>query len=184
METETLGTSQECQAHSIKMSILKHSAERVTNTHIYFWGRIFSQWHKLGFYDEELKQRFNCAEQYMMYKKALLFGDEYIAEQIITTADPREQKALGRKIKRFEPSLWDSHRFDIVVDGNMLKFGKHPIAKNILLKTKNMILVEASPHDKIWGVGLHWNDDLILDEKNWKGHNLLGKALMRVRELL
>lgn len=160
------------------------SGERVTDTHIYFWNGIFSQWHRLGFIDlTSPAQEYNCAEQYMMAKKAETFGDEVSLKKIMNTKDARKQKALGRKVSGFDPAEWDKVKFDVVVQANRLKFSR-PIPKQMLLNTKDKIIVEASPYDKIWGIGLHFDDDDVLDESLWQGENLLGKAIMQVREEL
>ena len=153
-----------------------------TTTHIYFWGSIYSQWAKCSFTEGNLK--FVTAEQYMMARKALLFQDKTIAEQILATSDPKKQKALGRKVKNFNETLWNQSKFDIVVQGNYLKFSQNVELKKQLLATGNKILVEGSPFDTIWGVGLRWDNPQILNEANWRGENLLGKALMAVREQL
>lgn len=154
-----------------------------TNTHIYFWGdAIYSQWAKIIFVEYNIQ--FTTAEQYMMYHKALLFDDTDIANQILMTNSPKEQKALGRKVKGFNIAVWDQNKLAIVTQGNYLKFSQNKKLKDQLFKTGTKILVEGSPYDKIYGVGLKWDNPLILDEKNWKGQNLLGKALMDVRSKL
>lgn len=153
-----------------------------TNTHIYFWGSIYSQWTKSFFIEYNIQ--FTTAEQYMMYHKALLFDDTDIANQILSTSNAREQKELGRKVKLFDVNVWDQNKLSIITQGNYLKFSQNKKLKDQLLKTGTKILVEGSPYDKIYGVGLKWDNPLILDEKNWKGQNLLGKALMDVRAKL
>lgn len=154
-----------------------------TATHIYFWGSIYSQWAKTKFSDEN-GTVFSTAEQFMMNGKALLFGDMAIAEQILKTNDPKKQKALGRQVKLFNEELWNDNRLDIVIKGNLLKFSQNEDLKAKLLATGDKILVEGSPYDKIWGVGLKYDDPKILNDANWKGLNLLGKALMAVRSKL
>ena len=154
-----------------------------TLTHIYFWGSIYSQWAKCSFKDES-NRIFSTAEQFMMYHKALLFGDTATAEAILKTNDPKKQKALGRLVKGFNEDLWNSNKFNIVVKGNLLKFSQSENLKKQLLSTENKVLVEGSPYDTVWGVGLKYDDPKILDEKNWQGENLLGKALMEVRKTL
>lgn len=118
-----------------------------------------------------------------MWNKAILFDSNDIAEQILQTSDPKKQKALGRKVRNFDEKKWDERKLDIVIKGNILKFTQNEKLKNELL-SHSKILVEASPYDKIWGVGLHFDDDAILDEKKWQGENLLGIALMEVRNNL
>lgn len=153
-----------------------------TPTHVYFWGSIFSQWYKSDFSEGSIK--FTSAEQYMMYRKALLFGDIASSEKILATNNPKAIKAIGRLIKAFNEDVWDNHKYQIVVRGNLLKFSQNMKLKEALLKTGDKILVEGSPYDRIWGVGLKWDDPEILNESNWRGFNLLGKALMEVRDLL
>ena len=120
----------------------------------------------------------------MMFHKALLFGDTDIAEQILLEKQPSIQKELGKQVKNFDIDLWVKFREEIVIKGNLLKFQQNTSLFTLLVGTGNKIIVEASPVDRIWGVGLHYEDDLILDEKNWKGLNLLGKCLMEVRSRL
>ena len=158
--------------------------ERITDTHIYFWGSFYSQWAKYYITDSSLQQKFSSCEQYMMYHKAILFNDDESAKKILETNNVKKQKELGRKVKGFNQKEWDKHKFNIIVKGNFLKFSQNEDIQKKLLNSGEKILVEASPYDKIYGVGLKWDNDLILDEKNWKGENLLGKALMKVRDIL
>lgn len=150
-----------------------------TSTHIYFWGTYLSNWHKCVFKDD--KYTYHTSESYLMTQKALLFGDADSANKIINSSDPKKQKELGRLVKGFNEKVWNQNKFEIMVKGLFLKFNQNKDLKNKLLGTGNKVLVEGSPYDKIWGVGLKWDDPKILDEKNWKGENLLGKALMEVR---
>lgn len=148
---------------------------KVTSTHVYFWGSVFSQWFICEFEEDGIV--FSSAEQYMMYKKAMLFGDDKIAQDILNTDDPSECKDLGKLVSNFNEETWKQNRLDIVVQGNYLKFTQNPHLKKMMLDTLNRSFVEGSPKDVIWGVGLHYNDKKILDSNNWKGLNLLGKAL-------
>lgn len=156
--------------------------DRITKTHVYFWGSIFSNWASVRF--EYKDQIFYNSEQAFMYEKALYFKDLNIANQILQCDSPKEAKVLGRKVKKFDSIKWDLVSYDIMADINLAKFEQNPSLKEILLSTRNKTIVEASPFDKIWGIGLHWNDERILDEKNWRGQNLLGKVLMKVRNTL
>jgi len=97
---------------------------------------------------------------------------------------PRYQKALGREVSDYDDDVWNKHKFDIVVDGNVIKFSQSEELKKLILSTENKIIVEGSHEDPIWGVGLSYDDDRILDESNWQGENLLGKAIMEVRNLI
>lgn len=154
-----------------------------TSSHIYFWGTYLSNWHSCSFKDSQGTQ-YNTTEKYMMYQKALLFKDYETADLIMKARDPKEQKSLGRKVKNFNEAIWNTKKYEVVVQGNLYKFLQNEDLKAALLKTGDKILVEGSPVDFIWGVGLKWDNPLILDEKNWRGENLLGKALMDVRKIL
>ena len=147
----------------------------------FFWGGPFSQWHKSAFKDEK-GQVFNCAEQYMMYHKAITFKDQETADKVLETSDPRKQKALGRKVKNFSEYEWSGVAIDIVYHGNKLKFSQNPELKEILMATKGTTLVEASPYDKIWGIGLKEDDPKAQRRNTWEGFNWLGETLTRLRE--
>ena len=153
---------------------------RVTSTHVYFWGSVFSQFYNrpdcLPLFTYNNKS-FYTAEHFMMYNKALFFNDFYTASKILETTSPAAVKKLGRQITPFDPVAWSKVSYDIVVRGNILKFSQNPNELKQLLAFQNHTFVEASPADIIWGVGLHESDDKILFEENWRGTNLLGKAL-------
>lgn len=157
--------------------------ERVTDTHVYFWGGCFSQWAKSNFTDDETKKHFDSCEKYMMYNKAKLF-DKSFCDPILKCNDPKEIKKMGKQIKNFDQVVWDEHKYKIVVRGNYLKFAQDEQLKSVLISAGDRIFVEASPYDKIWGVGLYEDDDNILDEKNWAGENLLGKAITDVSKMI
>ncbi len=126
---------------------------------------------------------YKTAEHWMMAKKAALF-DPSMIEQIVNTSSAAEAKKLGRMVKNFDDKTWLENRYDIVREGNFHKFSQHKDLKEFLISTNNRILVEASPVDRIWGVGLQQDNPKILNPKNWKGLNLLGFALMEVRDEL
>ena len=149
------------------------------NQFVFFWSGPFSQWHTSSFSINGFE--YNCAEQFMMHCKALLFGDIGIANAIIHAKEPKEQKSLGRKIKGFDEKRWEIFREGIVFSGNHAKFSQNYFLKKELLATKGKLLVEASPRDKIWGIGLSESDPRAKDPNEWKGLNLLGKTLTRVR---
>lgn len=159
---------------------------RVTDTHVYFWSGIYSQWEPARFVGNlhgDVRM-FSCAEQYMMAKKAEMFGDFGIMELIMTTDNPKQQKALGRQVANFDVDVWEKHALDIVTVGSTLKFIQNPKLLKKMQSHGDRILVEGSPVDTIWGVGLHFTDPLIEDSRNWKGKNLLGEALMKAREII
>lgn len=157
---------------------------RTTPTHVFFWrtADIYSQWHPSPFSHED--RDYDNAEKFMMASKALLFKDLPSFLMILQARTPDEVKKLGRGVAGFNGAVWDANKLEIVVLGNYLKFSQNPELKEQLLATGDRVLVEASPVDLIWGVGLAEDDPAIEDEKNWKGENLLGKALVRVREEL
>ena len=124
------------------------------------------------------------AEHFMMAGKALLFGDEKTAEGIRQAPHPGPAKALGRQVAGFDEQRWGQRRFEIVVTGNLAKFSQHPEPRQFLLATGERVLVEASPHDRIWGIGLAAGDERAASPETWQGLNLLGFALMEVRHRL
>ena len=142
----------------------------------------FSQWWYAPFVVDNII--YKTSEHWMMAQKALLFADAYTFERIITSKSPGEAKELGRQVKDFNPLIWEEKRFDIVLKGNLHKFGQHENLREFLCNTKERILVEASPVDNIWGIGL--SSDHVNAEKPdlWNGLNLLGFALMETRDIL
>jgi ribA/ribD-fused uncharacterized protein len=117
----------------------------------------------------------------MMYRKAVLFGDEESAGRIVAASHPRQAKMLGRRVRNFDESIWNKQRFDIVVDACLVKFGQNAELRQFLLGTGDRVLVEASPTDRIWGIGLTARDERAADPALWQGLNLLGFALMHAR---
>lgn len=129
--------------------------------------------------DDEIT--FTSAEQYMMYMKAIMFGDLKSTHKILGESCPKKIKILGRKIKNFDEEEWNHDKLKIVTQGNIYKFSQDPILKAILYNTKNKLLIEASPYDRVWGVGIGIKNKDIYDTDKWKGENLLGKALITAR---
>ncbi len=159
---------------------------------VFFWGHhegkngvgksCFSQWYPCAF--EVDGQQYNCAEQYMMAQKAKLFDDEEIYGQILLETDPKAIKRLGRLVKNYDDAVWSAKRFEVVVKGNMAKFSQNEALRKFLLGTGSRIIVEASPKDRLWGIGLDEFAKDAVDPTLWKGENLLGFALMEVRDRL
>jgi ribA/ribD-fused uncharacterized protein len=149
-------------------------------TFFYRTAHPFSQWYACTF--EIDGHRFNCAEQYMMYGKAMLFGDDEIAHKITQTADPREQKALGRQVRNFDPEVWGHEAKNVVYKANYAKFTQNDNLKKFLLKTEGTTLVEASPTDIIWGIGLPEDHPDRFNRTKWRGTNWLGEVLTQLRE--
>lgn len=152
----------------------------------FFWKSesVFSQWYLVNFTVDDIT--FNCAEQFMMYQKAKLFNDDAIAEKILKTTSPKSQKSLGRKVSNFDESTWNSHCADIVYRANYAKFSQNAKLKEEMLsiRHKDREFVEASPVDKIWGIGMAEDEEGVKHRVNWKGKNLLGKILTCVRDAL
>jgi len=145
-----------------------------------FWGGLFSQWAKV---DMEIDgTKYNTCEQYMMAEKAKLFCDEDSRALIMISKDPREQKAIGRKVKNFNADDWNKVCRDVVYKANYAKFTQNSDCLMELISSRGKIIVEASPYDKIWGIGLAKDDPRALDRSQWQGTNWLGEAIMRVRD--
>lgn len=170
--------------------------ERVTDTHVYFWRGPFSQWaysefnctpyyHSMREFTGYFDKYVNC-EQWMMAAKAWLMKDSEYLKKIIEESNPKTIKDYGREIRNFNSELWDKVKYSVVLEGQLLKFSysHNKFYHDLLKATNGRILVEASPYDKVWGVGLREEDDLILDESNWKGENLLGKAITEAYQII
>jgi ribA/ribD-fused uncharacterized protein len=138
-----------------------------------------SQWWPAPFTVEG--DTYPTAEHFMMSEKARLFGDEETRSKILTAPHPKAAKQLGRAVQGFDDRRWEEARFGLVVRGNLAKFGQNAPLRDFLLNTGNRVLVEASPVDRVWGIGLAANDPLAEHPEQWRGLNLLGFALMEVR---
>lgn len=160
---------------------------------VFFWGHrpskdgsiiksCFSQWWISEFTEDG--NFYFSAEQYMMAKKASLFDDVEIQKQVLETKDPKECKSLGRKVRDFDEKIWDAAKYEIVKQANYLKFSQNVSLKDFLISTDQKVIVEASPYDKVWGIGLKQDDVKALNPNQWDGENLLGFALMEVRDSL
>lgn len=130
------------------------------------------------------KKTFSSIEQFMMYRKAICFGDEAVATNILSTDDVAEIKALGRQVSNYDEHIWNGIRQIVVYEGLLAKFSQNENLKNKLKSTGEVILAECAVKDLIWSVGLSMTDPDRLDKTKWKGQNLLGYTLMMVRERL
>lgn len=140
----------------------------------------FSQWYISQFKVDGIK--YWCMEQYMMAEKARLFKDSESLNKILSeTKSQKNIKALGRRVKNFDDKVWNKNKLDIVYKGNKAKFSQNKELYNILISTGDKILVEANPWDRIWGIGMSCDDANATDPRRWKGENLLGFTLMKVR---
>lgn len=164
-----------------KKFLLKKEDEKTKEEFSFFWESRspFSNWHSAHFKVGD--KQFNCSEQYMMYEKARLFKDENMMNQIINTADCKKQKFYGRHVQNFKQSVWKENRILIVYWGCYFKFSQNPKLLKALKKTKGKTLVEASPNDKIWGIGLRISHPDAKNRNKWKGQNLLGQILTHLR---
>lgn len=162
-------------------------------SYLFFWGHhqkdknivdksCFSQWFPAKFTIDDYT--YPTAEHYMMAQKAKLFNDIDIFKEILEAKTPKEAKELGRKVKNFTNEIWDKKAFEIVIKGNFAKFSQNKALKQFLLDSYPNVLVEASPFDKIWGIGLSQDDVRAFNPLEWKGENYLGFALMIVRDKL
>ncbi|MFD8480715.1 NADAR family protein [Kitasatospora sp. NPDC059673] len=161
--------------------------------YLHFWGhqperdgRIgsgsLSQWWPSSFTVDGVE--YSTAEHWMMAGKARLFGDEEIVPRILRARTPGEAKKLGRLVKDFDQDTWVAHRFGLVVAGNVAKFGQDERLCDYLLRTGKRVLVEASPLDRVWGIGLAADNERVNSPTQWRGLNLLGFALMEARAQL
>lgn len=142
----------------------------------------FSQWYLSNFEIDGVK--YSCMEQYMMAEKARLFKDYDIEKEIMKATIQKDMKGLGRLVKGFDNDIWDKHKVGIIIKGNLAKFSQNKVLLKKLLSTGSKILVEASPWDKIWGIGLSADNISNKNPNSWRGKNLLGFALMEVRKEL
>ncbi len=180
---------------------MKYSIDWLVSVHnqgeklkyLFFWGHqprqdgrtgesCFSQWWPSPFTVEGVE--YQTAEHWMMAQKASLFKDEKHFRHVLACATPAEAKKVGRLVANFDGRVWDEHKYELVKQGNYHKFSQHPALGEFLLGTGERVLVEASPVDKIWGIGLAKADEKVYDPGQWKGENLLGFALMEVRDEL
>lgn len=161
--------------------------------YVFFWGHkssksgrvskaCLSQWYPASFVVDAVT--YPTAEHYMMASKARLFDDRAALDRILASTSPGAAKAAGRQVRDFDETLWRRRRFDIVMAGNLAKFDQYTELRDFLLGTRNRVLVEASPHDRVWGIGLSEKSPAATNPLLWKGLNILGFALMEVRDRL
>lgn len=161
---------------------MKSKDVTITDDFVFFWNGIYSQWYSSKFTIGGVE--YNCCEQYMMAMKALTFNDQESHDAIMAASRPVDQKSLGRSVKNFNTDKWNKVCREFVYQGNLAKFTQNPRLKVELMKTDDKEIVEASPYDKIWGIGMGVEHRNIEDKSKWQGTNWLGEAIMRVRETL
>lgn len=176
--------------HSV-VELLRYLEAGNTVKYLYFWGHtghgslgkeVFSQWYPAPFTIDG--DTYATAEHYMMAEKARLFQDEATRQAILQAPHPDVAKRLGRTVQGFQEDVWNAERYAVVVRGNLAKFSQHPTLRDFLVGTGGRVLVEASPVDCIWGIGLAQNHPQAANPAEWRGLNLLGFALMQVRAAL
>ncbi|WP_129306280.1 NADAR family protein [Streptomyces sp. L2] len=161
--------------------------------YLHFWGHrplpdgrtgasCLSQWWPAPF--EVAGVRYATAEHWMMAEKARLFGDAEAEKRVLAAGHPSQAKKAGRLVRGFDEAIWERERFRIVTEGSVHKFGADEALRAFLLGTGDRVLVEASPLDRVWGIGLAAADEAASDPARWRGPNLLGFALMEARERL
>ncbi len=151
--------------------------------YVMFWkptqnNGFLSQWYPSNFTENGIM--YCCAEQYMMAKKAELFGDNVMLQKILKTTSPKYMKMYGRKVRNFDEEVWNRESNNIVYKGNTLKFQDEELKSMLLSFGSSATFVEASPYDRIWGIG--YTEDKALRNRSKWGNNLLGKILTRVRD--
>jgi len=169
------------------LSLLRNSDKKDKKmSYELFWGGIYSQWYQINMTINGVV--YNCCEQYMMAEKARCFDDKEAEKNILETWNPATQKKIGRKVRGFDKEVWEKVQengnpfcWNIVYDANYAKFTQNEGLKIALLETEGE-LVEASPYDKIWGIGLAEDDERALDKSQWKGTNWLGEVITQLRE--
>jgi len=155
---------------------------KITDRHVFFYDGIYSQWYTSRF--KFLNRDFTNCEQFMMASKAVLFNDGLTYSKIMNTTSPKKQKHLGRIVRNFDNIKWDMFKFDIVLVGNYLKFTQNEFLKNDIVLYGDRLFVEASPFDNIWGIGRGVDYESIDSPKTWRGKNLLGQAITKVRDCI
>lgn len=173
--------------------LIKQVSSRQRIKYLHFWGHTprrdgtigascLSQWWPSPFVVDGV--RYATAEHWMMASKARLFGDAEAERKAIEARSPGAAKTAGRLVRGFDDAIWERERFAIVRSGSVHKFGQNAALRDFLLATGDRVLVEASPRDRIWGIGLAVDDERAQDPARWRGLNLLGFALMEAREEL
>jgi ribA/ribD-fused uncharacterized protein len=171
----------------------RRCSQREPFEYLFFWGHqpshdgritasCLSQWYASPFEIEG--ETYRTAEHWMMACKARLFSDDDTAQRILESTDPKSAKALGRLVRDFDGDVWNELCRGLVTEGNIAKFGQNRPLREFLCGTADQVLVEASPSDRIWGIGLAATDERARHPDTWRGQNLLGFALMDVREAL
>jgi ribA/ribD-fused uncharacterized protein len=156
----------------------------MTQKFVFFWesDSPFSNWYPQSFIHDGVE--YNCSEQYMMVKKAEIFNDTEVAQLIMEQKSPRQQKFLGRQVRGFDSTVWMEQCEEIMIPALVSKFTQDDFSLKCLLDTGDATIVEASPYDKVWGIGMDKNDPRAIYPDKWDGLNLLGNVLMKTRAII
>ena len=162
------------------------------NDYVFFWAGPFSNFYSANYTykyinkatEKRLIFKFTCSEQGYMWEKAVTFDDLDTAKKILNCNGPKQAKALGRLVKNFDQETWDQRKEDVMYKHCFEKFTQNEDLKKMILDTENRTLVEASPYDKVWGIGLFSTKAKQIPKEQWPGLNLLGKTLMKVRTII
>lgn len=182
-----------CMEIDSRESLVKALAAGTSVKYLHFWGHTprkdgsigascLSQWWPSPFTVAGVQ--YATAEHWMMAQKARLFGDAEAERRAIAAGHPAEAKKAGRLVRGFDGEVWERERFGVVVEGSVHKFAADPELREFLVGTGERVLVEASPTDPVWGIGMAADDAGAADPEAWRGLNLLGFALMAARERL
>lgn len=157
---------------------------RITDKYVFFWGTEFSNWYpcQIIIFDKGNKLEFRSSEQYFMWLKAKYFLDYETADKILKCITPKKAKQLGREVKNFDEGHWKIVRYQLMYEAIKQKFNQNKELYQKLMSYSGKTFVEASPEDKIWGIGMDENAEGIEDMQNWKGQNLLGFCLTKLRD--
>ena len=163
------------------MTTTLHGVKVINNIYPFYSGSFSNFFPSVFTVDDDT---YSCGEQWIMSQKAELFGDIEMKIRIMGVKTPATMKKYGRKVRNYDEAVWAARRMEIAKRGLREKFRQNEVLRKLLLETHPYILVEASPIDKIWGVGLRSNNSDIYHKEKWKGHNALGEILMSIRSEL
>jgi ribA/ribD-fused uncharacterized protein len=156
----------------------------VTEEFIFYFSEdsLYSHWYKCDFF--VAGEKYCCVEQYLMYRKAILFGDNDVAKKIMNSSRPSWHRMLGKQITGFDKKKWHDHCRTFSLEGNLAKFSQNPVLKEALMQSAGKFFAEASPYDRVWGIGLSLSNPQNLVRANWRGKNWAGESLDATRKEL
>lgn len=155
---------------------------KIVDGYALFWGQWPSNWERSPFTLDGVA--YNCVEQYMMAEKARMFGDTRALAKIMASPDPADQKRFGREVLDYDEPQWAKARYDVVLRATLAKYRQNKHLRELLLATGDLVFVEASPEDRVWGIGMKADHPHAANPARWHGQNLLGKAVTEARDIL